>query len=282
MKKILLIIPTYNASNHIARCLRHIKKSLEATGDFEFKTDVLVVDDCSTDNTVKVILDEGLCRVITGTGDLWWSGSINRGVKTACNENYDYALLMNSDNFIPEDYFKTLYECLSQLPLAIIGSTVFNENGTPFFLGCNVNSWGQFEYIKKLEEPFVKCDAFGGMGVAVPIDVFKQVGFFDEKKLPHYFGDTDFWVRCKKNKQPLFICKDLKIFVDAKNTGAKAKGNKVLFFLKNLTNRKFHANVVAVSRFYLNNYKWIGFPFFVALFYINYILASSKKSFTNG
>lgn len=45
------IIPAYNASNYITRCLESIYSLSMAADDFE----VIVVDDCSTDNTVQVI-----------------------------------------------------------------------------------------------------------------------------------------------------------------------------------------------------------------------------------
>ncbi len=277
MNKVLLVIPAYNAENHIVRCISSINKSIAATGYNDFKTDIVVVDDCSSDATIQKLNEIGFGNIITGSGDLWWSGSVNKGVEVACSKNYDYILLFNADNYVPENYFAILYDCLKKKPGCIIGSTVYTENEDAFFLGCQINTFGQFEYTTELKHVFTKNDIFGGMGVAIPVNIVRRIGRFDEKKLPLYFGDTDFWVRCKKNHFSAVMCKNLKVWVDAKNTGAKTKGNKIIFFLKNLTNRKFHANVVSVSNFYRNNFALIGLPVFIFLFYFNYLLSNSRK-----
>ena len=49
MKKISVIIPTYNGGAIIQRCLDSVIKQ---TGDFELE--ILACDDCSTDNTLTI------------------------------------------------------------------------------------------------------------------------------------------------------------------------------------------------------------------------------------
>lgn len=49
MKKVSVIIPTFNGENVIQRCIDSV---LNQKGNFEIE--ILICDDCSTDNTIKI------------------------------------------------------------------------------------------------------------------------------------------------------------------------------------------------------------------------------------
>ena len=50
MKMISIIIPAYNAEKTIGRCLKSLFSQ-----DYEGEKEIIVVDDCSTDNTKAVV-----------------------------------------------------------------------------------------------------------------------------------------------------------------------------------------------------------------------------------
>lgn len=268
MKKILIVIPTYNACNHIINCLSSIKRAIDIAESNSFETDVVVVDDLSPDNTVQLLKDSGFKNILLGTGNLWWSGSVNRGVEQALKNGYDYIMLLNSDNTLSESFFSNLYQHIQQMPDNVIGSIVYDTEGRHYFTGCRISKLGQFSYMNDTERPIRNCSIFGGMGVTIPADVFRKVGLFDEKRFPLYFGDTDFWVRCMRDDIPSVICSDLNVYADLENTGVKRSHKGLMSTLRNMFNIRFHANLKTVSRFYWKNYPAVISPIAIVLFYV--------------
>ena len=67
--KVLFVIPAYNEEENIAKVLKEIKK------DASF-ADVLVINDCSKDNTKKIVEQNGV-KCITGIFNLKY-GCTNR------------------------------------------------------------------------------------------------------------------------------------------------------------------------------------------------------------
>ena len=51
MTEITIIIPTYNAEKYIIRCLDSIIKN----NKFSKLIEILIINDCSTDNTINLI-----------------------------------------------------------------------------------------------------------------------------------------------------------------------------------------------------------------------------------
>jgi len=268
MKKILVVIPTYNAENHVTKCLTSIREASQAACNTDYVTDVVVVDDRSPDNTVKALKDYGFHNILSGTGDLWWSGSVNKGIGQALEQNFDYIMLLNSDNTLSVSFFANLYAHLKKDNERIIGSVVYDLAGNPYFTGCNIDSMGQFRYIRDLNAPELPCSIFGGMGVLIPTGVFRKVGLFDEKNFPLYFGDTDFWLKCKRAGIPSVICNDMHVYADLKNTGIKRSHKGLMHTVKNMFNIRFHANIKTVSKFYFKNFSVLISPIAILLFYV--------------
>ena len=90
--KILIIIPAYNEESSIKNTLDDI---LSQNEDY----DVLIVNDCSTDNTssvVKTLLSDR-CKSVSLPVNLGIGGAVQTGFKYAFNNNYDFALQFDGD-----------------------------------------------------------------------------------------------------------------------------------------------------------------------------------------
>ena len=72
---ISIIIPTYNGEKYIKECIKSIQKQ-------DMKTEIIVVDDISTDNTVNIAQDMG-CRVIVNTEHKGQVAAKNTGIREA-------------------------------------------------------------------------------------------------------------------------------------------------------------------------------------------------------
>ncbi|MHC4551956.1 MAG: glycosyltransferase family 2 protein [Planctomycetota bacterium] len=116
--KVSIIIPIYNAADHIGRCLDSVM--LQTYPDIE----CILVDDCSTDNTIEVIeakLAEYsgpiefkmLRREINGSS----AATRNTGVSAATGT---YLYFIDSDDLITSDAISLLAEPLKNEPLDLV------------------------------------------------------------------------------------------------------------------------------------------------------------------
>lgn len=87
--KILTIIPAYNEADNIQKVLDELKK------DFP-ETDILVIDDSSTDNT-KQIVESNKINCITTAFNFRYAYAVQTGIKYAKKYDYDYCLMFDGD-----------------------------------------------------------------------------------------------------------------------------------------------------------------------------------------
>lgn len=124
MDKILTIIPAYNEAANIGSVLDAIKKS-------NFNTDVLVIDDHSTDNTAAIVKKAGV-NCITNLFNMRYAWAIQTGLKYAKDHDYNYAILMDADgqHLISEatKLYDTAIKTKSDI---VIGSRYLKDLGYP-------------------------------------------------------------------------------------------------------------------------------------------------------
>lgn len=93
MKKILLIIPAYNEEEAILETCQSI---------FDFNKqhgchyDVLVINDCSKDNTPKILVDNNISHIDL-VHNLGIGGAVQTGYKYAYQNGYDIAIQFDGD-----------------------------------------------------------------------------------------------------------------------------------------------------------------------------------------
>lgn len=100
LPKVSVIIPTYNVALTLRKCLLSIRRQ-----DYpEDKIEVLVVDDASTDDTVKIARELGARVLFNGQRNTEIGKSI--GIENARN---DFVLFMDGDNILPtNDWLKRI------------------------------------------------------------------------------------------------------------------------------------------------------------------------------
>lgn len=99
--KVLVIIPAYNEEKSIGNVISKIK-NLDGI-------DVVVVDDGSKDETLKVSLEKG-ARVIELPFNLGIGGAMQTGYLFAKNNNYDIAIQVDADGQHDPTYIEKLIE----------------------------------------------------------------------------------------------------------------------------------------------------------------------------
>lgn len=105
MKKVLIIIPAYNEEANI---LKTIKKIDNVKID-KIKIDYIVINDGSTDNTKKILIENNLNH-INLINNLGIGGAVQTGYKYALYNDYDIAIQFDGDGQHDANYFKNLID----------------------------------------------------------------------------------------------------------------------------------------------------------------------------
>lgn len=270
--KIAIVIPIYNrleiTKTGLASIRRTIQKALPLVSEVTY--DVIIVDDGSTDGSAEFIKENyPEVHVLTGDGNLWWSGAINVGAKYAKDDlKSDFVLLMNDDCVLDEDYFLNMSTLVAQgeADNKILASKVYYLNipNKIFFFGARFNfrngkkaivASGQIDN-GQYETPQA-CEWTGGMGVLIPVGVFDKIGYFDRENFPQYYGDADFTLRASKAGVEIFCRPELKLWNDRRSTGFTHRGSFKRYF-KSLTSVRSSYNLAKDYKFHR---RFMSFPF---------------------
>jgi GT2 family glycosyltransferase len=232
-KTVALIIPIYNGLELTKTCLNNLYTIFKSmpSGFIEYLP--VIIDDGSTDSTKQWIENNyPNCTVLQGDGNLWWSGAVNMGAKYAIEKlNASHILLWNNDIHVTIDYFKLLTYILTGIDEnIIIGSKIYADlqyrkiwsfggkfnpyTGRKFMIGHSDDDSEKYQQI-------IEVDWLTGMGTLIPKEIVEKIGYWDAKRFPQYYGDSDFTYRAKLSGYKIFIYPQLRIVNDISNSGIK-------------------------------------------------------------
>ena len=210
-----VIIPVYNRIDYTVKCI----KSLEKQNTKE-KLNIIVVDDCSTDNTKNYLKNNfPNIKILDGTGSLFWCGAVSYAINHVLkiSKTKDWVLLINNDVELSYDaIIKLIQVSESKNRKAIVGALSIDSNDKQKIIksATIVESW-LFNRTKHIfeglnvkqvvdKEP-VEVDLLTGRCLLHPIEVFKIAGNYDSKNFLHYAGDDEFSMRVKQYGYSTFI-----------------------------------------------------------------------------
>jgi len=122
--KVLFVIPAYNEEENIKKVLEEIQQNV----DF---ADILVINDCSKDNTSKIVKDAKV-KCIDGIFNLRYAWAVQTGIKYAYQNNYDYVIQFDADGqHIAKEAVKLLEICKKEKADIVIGSRYLKNMGYP-------------------------------------------------------------------------------------------------------------------------------------------------------
>ena len=123
--KVLLIIPAYNEEENILNTVNSIK-------EFSNELDYVVINDGSTDNTLK-ILQENNINHVNLIHNLGIGGAVQTGYKYAYQNNYDIAIQFDGDGQHDVTYVSTICEPIIQNQADMcIGSRYLDDTTSSF------------------------------------------------------------------------------------------------------------------------------------------------------
>lgn len=135
--KILTIIVSYNFERWMKPCLESLTRSVHPT-------DVLVIDNGSTDRTVSLLRESyPWVRLIANGENLGFGRANNIGLRLALDEGYDAAFLLNQDAWVGPDALGILAERAERHPaFGILSPVHLNgagnglDKGFAQYVGC--------------------------------------------------------------------------------------------------------------------------------------------------
>ena len=189
-----IVIPVYNNYLTTLACLHSIKKNTDSdVASYE----VIIADDCSTDQTCDIAANiEGL-RVVRPTRNLGFLKNCNHAMQAAKGE---FIVLLNNDTNVQSCW---LPELLSPLvadrnvgvtgPMFLYPDGRLQEAGGIIFSDASGWNYGRLDKANKPEYNFARnVDYVSGACLMFRKSLWDKVGGFDEVFAPAYYEDTDF------------------------------------------------------------------------------------------
>jgi O-antigen biosynthesis protein len=196
---ISIIIPVYNQILYTFNCLRSLAYTMDGSLPFE----VIVIDDCSQDDTQQVF--EMVSEIVTARNseNLGFIGSCNRGASLAKGQ---YLVFLNNDTVVLPNCFIELLETFKIIPNAgLVGAKLIypdgqlQEAGGIIWQDASAWNYGRCDDPNKLEYSYLReVDYCSGACIMVPKQLFEQLGGFDSYYKPAYCEDTDLAFQVKQ------------------------------------------------------------------------------------
>jgi hypothetical protein len=194
-----VVIVTWNSARFIRDCLNSVPASL--------RRDTLVVDNASTDDTVRIVREEfAEVRLAANPTNTEYARGNNQALKLAGVESKagpHSVLLLNPDTRLPGDGIEKLAAYLEAHPdVGIVAPKLVNPDGTaqpsvrrfPTYRNMFQTMLGRAQDYRlrdfdsgrtqEVEQPMASCLLVRG-------EVFRRVGLFDER-FPMFLNDVDF------------------------------------------------------------------------------------------
>jgi GT2 family glycosyltransferase len=200
VNKILTLIVTYNGAQWIEKCLRHVM-------DNTIPSDILVVDNCSTDDTVSIIRAfSSEVKLVQSTENRGFGGANNFGLQHAIASDYSHVFLLNQDAYIQKDCLEKLlnssqsakkFGIISPIQLMPNGQQmdqVFHNQIKKYYNPSSVSQVKLLER-KEAEQP-IEVRFCGAASWFLTVDMVKKVGMFDPA-FYHYGEDNNYAARAQ-------------------------------------------------------------------------------------
>ena len=271
MKKVSVIIVSYNVRSYLAHAIDAILKSTHK--NFE----IIVVDNHSYDGTCDYLKenyqDNDLLHVISNSENVGFGKAVNQASKVS---NGKYMMVLNPDTIIEENTISTLVDYLDKNSnVGMVGPKILNADGTlqlackrsfptikvalPKLLGLDKifpnSQWaGKYNLTYLDPEKTHKVDAISGSCMLIKSKIFKKINGFDEKFF--MFGeDLDLCKRVWAKNYEIHYVPDTKI-VHYKGESVKTApydSREAFYYSMNIyINKHYSSTLGAFTRFFMS------------------------------
>ena len=187
-----IVIPVHNQYEYTVQCLNSIYQNTK-----NVNYEVIIVDDCSSDETVNISQKFKNINVLRNENNLGFVLSCNKGAASAKGK---YIYLLNNDTVVLKDcvwHLMNTYTKDSMIGISgskIIDPKTFNLQS----IGAEIKSNGQSKSIGFNKNPLSKkYNIFSdrqylcGASIMVSKELWEKLGGFDEIYSPGYYEEAD-------------------------------------------------------------------------------------------
>lgn len=202
MKRVLVIIVSYNGMPWLERCLGSVYPGAK-TG--QFAPDLYVWDNDSTDGSADYVAKHfpGV-HLVRSAENVGFAKANNMGFQYALDHGYDYVYLLNQDAWLAPGALEALVAAAEAHPdYAVLSPLQYQDGYQAFDL--------QFA---KLYHGSAEVKRIMAAHWLVPVGALKTVGPFEEELFPLYGQDDDWCNRARYHKLKVGIVPDAKAVHD--------------------------------------------------------------------
>jgi GT2 family glycosyltransferase len=254
-KSVSIIIPNYNGRQLLEEYLPYTLEAIKHSGAvFE----IIIVDDCSTDDSVEFIKSgHPNINLLINTENKGFSYSCNRGIEAA---QCDLILLLNSDVKLSADYFEHQWKYFLRWDTFGVMGRIIDMEGdhiqdaarVPKFNGLKLKT----DYFYYTDDDDNRLFTFYLSGANALIDAakLKKIGGFYELFSPFYCEDMELSIRAWRLKWKCYyehkaVCRHL-VSASTKNYET-ANRIKSIYYRNRFYLHALHFNGLALIGWYL-------------------------------
>jgi O-antigen biosynthesis protein len=195
--KVSVIIPVYNKFSVTYDCLKSIAANLP-----QHSFEIIVVDDCSRDETMFASFAISGVRFVRNQKNLGFVGGCNAGAQAARGE---YLFFLNNDTLVKPGWLDELVETFESVPnIGIAGSKLLFGNGSLQEVGGIIwrlgDGWNYGRGGDSADPRYCylrDADYVSGAALMIPRKLFESLDGFDKLFIPAYYEDTDLCFRVR-------------------------------------------------------------------------------------
>ena len=193
-----VIIPVYGKINFTLNCLSSISENLPLAA-FE----VIVVDDCSPDNSADVLSKVNGIHIQRNENNQGFIRSCNIGAKAAKGQ---YLYFLNNDTIVTTGWLDELLRTFHEFPgTGLAGSKLvypdgrLQEAGGIIFNDASCWNYGKGKDKDHINFNYARdVDYCSGASIMISKKLFFELGMFDNYFAPAYYEDTDLALKVRK------------------------------------------------------------------------------------
>lgn len=247
--KVGIVLVNYNGAKFQNDCIRTVKSMTYQ--NFE----IIVVDNASSDNSLKLLRDEfSDITIIETRKNNGFSKGSNIGIKYGLQNGCEYIMLLNNDTEVHIKLLELLMKNANSNTVVVPKMYYYELKNMLWYAGGKIN-WnkGIIEHIginttDNIKYSKKKYVTFGtGCCLLIHKNIFEKVGLLDENYFM-YYEDVDFCIRVLKNHYKiLYVPKAYLWHKVSSSSGGKSSDISVYYSNRNrlYIMKKFNFNFIS-------------------------------------